>query len=230
MIGLTFGQMMSKLLDIDAIEARANASTPGPWCEHPNGSSVWSGTEYDCEDMSQRHVANTRQDERGVVDAEFIAHARQDIPSLLAEVKHLRGLSHASQTQIDLNSASKNLLLCDPVLTDKLAWQMLRELRALRAFLDVVTRERDHAQLVEVPDALDQRDNVLELLREITRPVCVDCECLLTGVVDLDSDSPPHCEHCNVEHEDMVKWENETQPKLLRRIEEVRCLVTTEEG
>jgi hypothetical protein len=71
-------------------------------------------------------------------------------------------------------------------------------------------------------DAIEARaNNALELLREITRPVCVDCECLLTGVVDLDSDSPPHCEYCNVEHEDVVKWENETRPKLLRRIEEV---------
>jgi hypothetical protein len=45
------------------IEARVSAATPGPW---------------------------TTYDDDSEADAEFIAHAREDIPALLAEVKQLR--------------------------------------------------------------------------------------------------------------------------------------------
>lgn len=32
---------------VEALEQKANAAVPGPWCEHPNGTSVWTGREYD---------------------------------------------------------------------------------------------------------------------------------------------------------------------------------------
>lgn len=62
------------------IEARANAATPGPWnpswdgsvlSEHDNIADVWSNNPADCK---------------------FIAHAHEDIPLLLEEVKRLRKL------------------------------------------------------------------------------------------------------------------------------------------
>jgi hypothetical protein len=78
-------------LDLNAIEARANAATSGPWEEvvddHGRGridASVWSDSigYYIAEKISsgQRHVA----------DAEFIAHAREDVSALVSEARLLR--------------------------------------------------------------------------------------------------------------------------------------------
>ena len=73
-------------LDLDAIEARANAATSGPW-----------------EVEAAAVVCDRYEDERPGVcgphdvdwpllaeDAEFIAHARTDVPALVAEVRRLR--------------------------------------------------------------------------------------------------------------------------------------------
>lgn len=65
-----------KNIDIDTIEARANAATPGPW-KHKEGTLVWFGTI-----LVSRSWFGREAD--GVADAEFIAHAREDIPALIA--------------------------------------------------------------------------------------------------------------------------------------------------
>jgi hypothetical protein len=55
--------------ELDVIGARANAATPGPW--------TWP----DWDDCSEQEAdANN----------EFIAHAREDVPALVAEVRRLR--------------------------------------------------------------------------------------------------------------------------------------------
>lgn len=71
--------------DLDAIEARANAATPGPWtdCAELNsetGAIYARGEEW-------RIVATVDQRERNVP---FIVHAREDVPALVAEVRSLR--------------------------------------------------------------------------------------------------------------------------------------------
>jgi hypothetical protein len=67
-------------LNLDAIEARVNAATEGPWQiigggEYVTGAGVGIGTA-----------------DGGIMarDAEFIAHAREDVPALVAEVRRLR--------------------------------------------------------------------------------------------------------------------------------------------
>ena len=82
-------------LDLDAIEARANAATPGPWdgdtCdgisqhwtrEKPwldvlvmEGSDSWGGC---------NHRISVSE-----ADAEFIAQAREDVPALVKRVREL---------------------------------------------------------------------------------------------------------------------------------------------
>lgn len=67
------------LLDIDAIEACANAATPGRW--------------YVCGNDSLRvHTDLVKSTAQCVTeaDAEFIAHAREDVPALIAECRTLR--------------------------------------------------------------------------------------------------------------------------------------------
>ena len=84
-------------LDLEAIKARAEAATKGPWgarelpqmvrganatlhSAHGTGE-VWS-VEFSPEIGSTVSIS----------DAEFIAHARTDIPALIAEVERLRGI------------------------------------------------------------------------------------------------------------------------------------------
>ena len=68
------------------IQARVEAATEGPWDDQPN----WTDT--------ARVVLNgdgeALWDAVGLMadaDADFIAHAREDIPALLAEIDRLRG-------------------------------------------------------------------------------------------------------------------------------------------
>jgi hypothetical protein len=67
-------------LDLDAIRARADAATAGPWTwrEHPSGFFEFSNA---------GGVIGWGQEEAAF---EFAAHARTDIPALLAEVDSLR--------------------------------------------------------------------------------------------------------------------------------------------
>lgn len=82
-------------LDLGAIRERAAAASGGPWhdehtefgCVHI-GNYGWvasgpegQGPEYDVDS------------EQGKADAEFIAHARTDIPDLLAEIDRLNALA-----------------------------------------------------------------------------------------------------------------------------------------
>ncbi|WP_424862878.1 hypothetical protein [Streptomyces sp. MMS24-I29] len=62
------------------IETRANAAAPGPWVRWGSGHPT---TLIDAEGL---FVGNIAQGE----DADFILHARQDVPALVAEVRHAR--------------------------------------------------------------------------------------------------------------------------------------------
>lgn len=75
-------------LDLDAIEARANAATPGPWCT--DSWEIYQGTEYvaGAEWIGETCRAGEMDDSRA--DAEFVAAARTDVPALVAEVRRLR--------------------------------------------------------------------------------------------------------------------------------------------
>jgi hypothetical protein len=100
-------------LDLDAIEARANAATPGPWdgdtCdgisqhwtrEKPwldvlvmEGSDSWAGC---------NHRISVSEG-----DAEFIAHAREDVPALVQRVRELEADNQQlRQTVIDAGQTS----------------------------------------------------------------------------------------------------------------------------
>ena len=72
-------------IDLNAIRKRAEAATEGPWqvnehdyCAHKRAALVTNNRTY---------VAKVFA---GEADATFIAHARQDVPALIAEVERLR--------------------------------------------------------------------------------------------------------------------------------------------
>jgi hypothetical protein len=89
---------MRENLDLSAIEARAAAATPGPWRED------WEGTNHfevisDAADSPRYWVLTVSSPNRQLLihnaapchgpDLTFIAHARSDIPALVAEVRCL---------------------------------------------------------------------------------------------------------------------------------------------
>lgn len=83
--------------ELDAIEARCRASSPEPWTAFIEGRDHLSGDDFirignddDEDDMyvSRSNASGCRP--ASCDDLDFIAAARQDIPSLLAEVRRLR--------------------------------------------------------------------------------------------------------------------------------------------
>lgn len=68
------------MLNLDEIKKRAEAATPGPWAAHERAhKNEWA-------------LRGPATSARTLVreDATFIAHARQDVPALVAEVERLR--------------------------------------------------------------------------------------------------------------------------------------------
>lgn len=78
--------------DLDAITARADAASEGPWETRPSLGRVasllgrWSVETTEAVDDPR----NISYEVNGAADAEFIAHAREDVPALIAEVHELR--------------------------------------------------------------------------------------------------------------------------------------------
>ena len=81
--------MTSNNLDLDAIEARANAATEGPWCT--DAWEIYQGAEYQ-PGISQwigETCRGTSTPEQDRDDAAFVAAARTDVPALVDEVRRL---------------------------------------------------------------------------------------------------------------------------------------------
>jgi hypothetical protein len=84
--------MSAEELDTAAIRAREQAATEGPWraiTSGPSGGDHW----YVCDDgesIALIHASDGEDEDSREPDAQFIAHARTDVPALLNEVARLR--------------------------------------------------------------------------------------------------------------------------------------------
>lgn len=67
-------------VELTQIKERAEKATPGPWKSHADGTVFLEHTQ----DIADVWTNNE--------DAEFIAHAREDVPRLVAEVERLQEL------------------------------------------------------------------------------------------------------------------------------------------
>ena len=83
--------------EIKEIEDRCNHTTPGPWTSLIEGRDFESGSSFIMTGIPDGE--NIWSDKRGediyltgatTADQDFIAHARQDIPKLIAEIKRLK--------------------------------------------------------------------------------------------------------------------------------------------
>jgi hypothetical protein len=73
--------------ELAAIQERCNAATPGPWKAYIEDRDHESGSCFIQTDRNDIELSGASKD-----DYDFIAHARQDIPRLLNEVRRLRAI------------------------------------------------------------------------------------------------------------------------------------------
>lgn len=89
---------------IAEIKAREQAATKGPWLcvfRGDGSGSVYEGTEEEYDDVALIDDARCPYIRGEVIyeDGVFAAHARQDIPDLLAEVERLRAIEAEHEEQ-----------------------------------------------------------------------------------------------------------------------------------
>ena len=78
---------------LDEIEQRVMRATPGPWTSFVEGRDHTSGSSFIRTAADDIELSGATID-----DQDFIAHAREDIPALIAEVRRLLGERAADGT------------------------------------------------------------------------------------------------------------------------------------
>ena len=73
--------------ELDEIRARCDRAAPGPWRAWVEGRDHSSGSSFVQTSGTDVEMSGASAD-----DYDFIAHARQDVPRLLAEIHRLRAL------------------------------------------------------------------------------------------------------------------------------------------
>jgi hypothetical protein len=79
-------------MNLDAIEARANAATPGPWAvyEKPDPWGYWAVQDADGKDVFDDGSAGAEYGQTcSIADRDFLVAARTDVPALVARVREL---------------------------------------------------------------------------------------------------------------------------------------------
>ena len=100
-------------LNLEEIEARANSASEGPW------KTVTARYGYDMKDSwavepDGPSVHNVAHITLGELDAKFIAHAREDVPALIAEVRRLRTqIERVQKMSDDMSEGKARCLLVD---------------------------------------------------------------------------------------------------------------------
>ncbi len=88
---------------LDELERLEKAATAGPWCAHPNGTSLWQGDEWTGNQLGtrQRHICNaTGTSEQHVIDLELLCEVRNHLPALIAAARELAQLKASQNTCI----------------------------------------------------------------------------------------------------------------------------------
>ena len=79
----TFEQLSDR--ELTSMEERARNAAAGPWCSLVEGRDHLGGSSF-----IQTPVSDIELWGASVADQDFIAHARDDVPRLLAEIRYLR--------------------------------------------------------------------------------------------------------------------------------------------
>lgn len=89
------------------IKAREQATTPGPWEEKTNRHPQCNGEPWGWISGSSGNI--TWSGYIGKTNADFIAHARTDIPALLAEVERLKKDRDNLKAQLDMYGGDEGI-------------------------------------------------------------------------------------------------------------------------
>ena len=107
-------------LDLEAIKARAAAATEGPWeWDDPTIGQHWSrpqpwATVVDDEVSCMAYCyGGSSSPIKSDADGQFIAHAREDIPVLLAEVERLRAQLTITDEMVKRGALAMHRITCD---------------------------------------------------------------------------------------------------------------------
>ena len=84
--------------DLAAIEALANAATPGPW-RHQTAANADAPDDYGAVKVGGTLLIDDAPD----ADCAFVCAARDAVPALVAEVRRLRGLVEAAYREGQTN-------------------------------------------------------------------------------------------------------------------------------
>lgn len=91
---------------LSEIRARCEAATPGPWEAKTNRHPQCNGEPWGWISGATGRI--TWSGNLGKTNAAFIAHAREDIPYLLAEVERLQGKLQDQEYQILLDAMEQS--------------------------------------------------------------------------------------------------------------------------
>jgi hypothetical protein len=81
---------------LQEIERRCAAASPAPWVSCVEGRDHDAGSNFILTGTGKARGADIELTGATIADQDFIAHARQDIPRLLAEIRRLKELPPAA--------------------------------------------------------------------------------------------------------------------------------------
>jgi hypothetical protein len=76
--------------ELEAIRHRCDNATPGPWQSFVEGRDLTSGSSFIMTGYPGNRGNDIELIGATIADQDFIAHARQDVPLLLGEIRRLR--------------------------------------------------------------------------------------------------------------------------------------------
>jgi hypothetical protein len=76
--------------ELEEIQKRCDAATPGPWKSFVEGRDHTSGGCFIMTGSAEKRCNDIELSGATIEDQDFIAHARQDIPRLIREIERLR--------------------------------------------------------------------------------------------------------------------------------------------
>lgn len=101
------------------IKARAEAATPGPWKRFRMDRFSINN------EPLEKHICGVSQESEH--DAAFIAHAREDIPALLAEVERLRKQLDGLKKIVAFNAGSMSHPQWEKNINFNMGWKFLKK-------------------------------------------------------------------------------------------------------
>jgi hypothetical protein len=138
--------------ELDAIDARAKAATPGPWTrEHPRRFAP-SDVVYEVLANREAHgpfavsgttLASIHDTASAAADAAFIAAAREDVPRLVAEARDARACERAAMDARAIIAADRDRLARENEALRKRVDDLAEYAGRIDAELDTLRTARD---------------------------------------------------------------------------------------